>query len=51
MSIEIYMFIYTFTDGTVLKLYEAGLSIGEVWALEALHGKSEMKYMKVRVNE
>ena len=30
---------YTFEDGTVLRLLDVGLSVGEVWSLEKLHGK------------
>lgn len=32
-------YIYTFEDGTVLKLLNAGLSVAEVRKLEELHGK------------
>lgn len=32
-------YIYTFEDGTVLKLLNVGLSVAEVWKLEELHGK------------
>ena len=32
-------YIYTFEDGTVLKLLNVGLSVTEVWKLEELHGK------------
>ena len=32
-------YIYTFEDGTVLKLLNVGLSVAEIWKLEELHGK------------
>lgn len=32
-------YIYTFEDGTVLKLLNVGLSVAKVWKLEELHGK------------
>ena len=33
------IFIYTFEDGTILKLLDVGLSCEEVWKLQELHGK------------
>lgn len=33
------IYIYTFEDGTVLKLLDAGLSVEEVWKMQELHGK------------
>ena len=30
---------YKFYDGTVLRLFDSGLSTEEVWKLQELHGK------------
>ena len=38
------VFVYTFEDGTTLKLLDNGLSLGEVWTLEEMHGKCEVRY-------
>lgn len=35
------LFIYIFKDGTVLKLFNRGLLVEEVRALEKVHGKCE----------
>ena len=33
------IWVYTFEDGTVLRLYQDGLSTIEVWKLAEIHGK------------
>ena len=33
------IFKYSFEDGTVLTLIDAGLSVAEVWKLKELHGE------------
>jgi len=35
------IFKYTFVDGTILRLFEVGLSVEEVWKLEELHGRCQ----------
>ena len=34
---------YTFEDGTVLRLFDIGLSVAEVWKLEELHGECRVE--------
>lgn len=38
------IWIYKFKDGTVLKLLDTGLSVGELWALEEMHGDCETSF-------
>lgn len=38
------IWIYKFKDGTVLKLLDNGLSIGELWALKEMHGDCETSF-------
>lgn len=33
------VWIYTFEDGTVLRLLDVGLSVEEVWKLQLIHGE------------
>ena len=40
------IYVYTFEDGTVLKLIDVGLSIEEVWKLQELHGKCKIESEK-----
>ena len=35
------IWVYTFEDGTILRLFNAGLSTDEVWKLAELHGKCQ----------
>lgn len=35
------VWIYTFEDGTILRLFNVGLSADEVWKLAELHGKCQ----------
>ena len=35
------IFKYTFADGTILRLFNVGLSADEVFKLEELHGKCQ----------
>lgn len=37
------IFKYTFEDGTVLRLLDAGLSVEEVWKLQELHGMCKVE--------
>lgn len=37
------VWIYTFEDGTVLKLLDIGLSVEEIWKLQELHGKCKVE--------
>ena len=33
------IFVYSFEDGTILRLIDQGLTLREVFALESIHGK------------
>lgn len=35
------LLVYTFADGTVLRLFNVGLSVDEVWKLAELHGRCQ----------
>lgn len=35
------VWVYTFEDGTILRLFNVGLSADEVWKLAELHGKCQ----------
>lgn len=35
------LWVYTFADGTILRLFNVGLSADEVWKLAELHGKCQ----------
>ena len=37
------IFKYTFEDGTILRLFDSGLSVAEVWELEKIHGKCKVE--------
>ena len=41
------IFIYTFDDGTKLKLLDTGLSIEEIWRLQDLHGACVVSYEQI----
>ena len=43
------IYVYTFEDGTVLKLIDVGLSIEEVWKLQELHGKCKIESEKTDI--
>lgn len=38
------VWIYTFSDGTCLKLLDKGLSVEEVWKMELIHGACEVSH-------
>lgn len=43
------VWVYTFDDGTILKLLEVGLSTEEVWKLQELHGACKPSWEKIRM--
>lgn len=43
------VWVYTFEDGTVLKLLEVGLSTEEVWKLQELHGTCKASWERIRM--
>ena len=42
------IWIYSFDDGTQLKLLDTGFSMKEIIALEKLHGKCVMSHKRIR---
>lgn len=42
------IWIYSFDDGTKLKLLDAGLSTQEIVELEKLHGKCVVSHERIR---
>lgn len=42
------VWIYTFEDGTELKLLDFGLSTEEVWKLQEIHGACSVSWEKIR---
>ncbi len=44
MTMNEAIFEYKFKDGTELKLLNVGFSVEELWTLEKLHGKCEIRY-------
>lgn len=41
------VWVYTFADGTVLKLLEVGLSVEDVWKLSEVHGRASVTLSEV----
>lgn len=48
MTGNVTVWVYTFTDGTVLQLLQNGLSVAEVRALEPIHGKCSITHKTLK---
>jgi len=43
------IYVYTFADGTCLRLLDTGLSVEEIWKLQEIHGDCvSYEYMRGR---
>lgn len=42
------IWVYTFDDGTQLKLLNTGLSVEEIWKLQEIHGSCVVSYEAIR---
>lgn len=43
------VWVYTFEDGTILKLLDAGMTIAEIWKLQELHGACKSSWERIRM--
>ena len=41
------IWIYSFEDGTVLKLIDIGFSTGELWELKKIHGICTVSHERI----
>ena len=42
------VWIYTFSDGTCLKLLDTGLSVEEIWKMKLIHGTCKVSHWCIK---